>query len=199
MAGNQTPESKSSPLRTIWCDRSFRLRVVLLTSYVVPLRSETSADTKKCDTHVYTLFFQPLIRQKQLRNWRKNTYAKRPQKLANTMMAKRPQTPSVPYPFVTTFQTSLKSRLSFLFSKVKTAEFLKKHPIVLHYSTENCKIVGSKPSCVLIVINPTYLEQKTIKWLNVFTMYKTWLPASSGFFRPGRRRSYVTKYRSNVT
>ena len=25
---------------------------------------------------------------------------------------------------------------------------------------------------MLIVINPNYLQQKTIKWLNVFTMYK---------------------------
>ena len=49
----------------------------------------------------------------------------------------------------------------FPFFKVKTAEFLKKYPIVLYYS-KNCKIVGSKPSCTLIVINPNYLEQKTI-------------------------------------
>ena len=59
----------------------------------------------------------------------------------------------------------------FPFFKVKTADFLKKYPIVLYYS-KNCKIDGSKPSCMLIVINPNYLQQKTIKWLNVFTMYK---------------------------
>ena len=45
-----------------------------LTSWVVPLRSERalrrymlrslSHDTKKCDTHVYSSFFQPLIRRK---------------------------------------------------------------------------------------------------------------------------------------
>ena len=33
-----------------------------------------SHDTKKCDTHVYTSFFQPVIWQKQLGNW-PNTYA----------------------------------------------------------------------------------------------------------------------------
>ena len=57
-----------------------------------------------------------------------------------------------------------------------TVEFLKKYPIVLYYS-KNCKIVGSKPSCMLIVINPNYLQQKTIKWLNVFTMYKLIAPS----------------------
>ena len=47
-----------------------------------------SHDTKKCDTHVYTSFFQPLIRQKQLGNW-PDTYAKRLQKLAYRTLAKR--------------------------------------------------------------------------------------------------------------
>ena len=47
-----------------------------------------SHDTKKCDTHVYTSFFQPVIRQKQLGNW-PNTYAKRIQKLVNRTLAKR--------------------------------------------------------------------------------------------------------------
>ena len=41
-----------------------------------------SHDTKKCDTLVYTSFFQPPIRRKQLGNWPK-TYAKRLHKLAN--------------------------------------------------------------------------------------------------------------------
>ena len=50
----------------------------------------------------------------------------------------------------------------FPFFKVKTAEFLKKYPIVLYYS-KNCKIVRSKPSCMPIVINPSYLQQKTIQ------------------------------------
>ena len=47
-----------------------------------------SHDTKKCDTHVYTSFFQQLIRQKQLGNW-PNTYVNRLQKLANRRLAKR--------------------------------------------------------------------------------------------------------------
>jgi len=48
-----------------------------------------SHDTRKCDTYVYTSFFQPLIRRKQLGN-RPNTYAKRIQKLVNRTLAKRP-------------------------------------------------------------------------------------------------------------
>ena len=47
-----------------------------------------SHGTKKCDKHVYTLFFQPLIRRKHLGNWH-NTYAKRRQKLANRTLAKQ--------------------------------------------------------------------------------------------------------------
>ena len=47
-----------------------------------------SHDTKKCDTLVYTSFFQPPIRRKQLENW-PNTYAKRLHKLANRMLVKR--------------------------------------------------------------------------------------------------------------
>ena len=42
-----------------------------------PVISLTSHDTKKCDTHVYTSFFPPLIRRKQWGNW-PNMYAKRP-------------------------------------------------------------------------------------------------------------------------
>ena len=56
-----------------------------------PVVSLTSHDTKKCDTHVYTSFFQPLIRRKQSGNW-PNTYAKRVHKLANRTLAKRPLT-----------------------------------------------------------------------------------------------------------
>ena len=53
-----------------------------------PVVSLTSHDTKKCDTHVYTSFFPPLIRRKQWGNW-PNMYAKRLQKLANMTFAKR--------------------------------------------------------------------------------------------------------------
>ena len=43
---------------------------------------------QKSDTRVYTSFFEPLIRRKQLRNW-PNTYEKWLQKLANRTLAKR--------------------------------------------------------------------------------------------------------------
>ena len=52
---------------------------------------------------------------------------------------------------------------------------------------------------MLIVINPNYIEQKTIKLLNVFTMYKLIalrvVVSSAG----PNVAEYATKYRSNVT
>ena len=47
-----------------------------------------SHDRKTCDTLVYTSFFQPPLRRKQLGNW-PNTYAKRLYKLANRTLVKR--------------------------------------------------------------------------------------------------------------
>ena len=54
----------------------------------VPFANVLCHDTKKCDTHVYTSFFQQLIRQKRLGNW-PNTYVKRLQNLASRRLAKR--------------------------------------------------------------------------------------------------------------
>ena len=50
-----------------------------------------------------------------------------------------------------------------------------------------------------VVINPNYIEQKTIKLLNVFTMYKTWLPCEYYFLQAQASQNYASKYRSNVT
>ena len=69
---------RKRPVR--YCLKSFRLRnnPGALHIYIPP---SFSPDTKMSDTHVYTLFFNPLIRRKKLANW--------PNSLANRTLAKR--------------------------------------------------------------------------------------------------------------